>query len=132
MELLDLEQPPPHLGAQLRLGHLLQHEFGLQRAAELAVGGIEAVRRLEAVEPLQGGGCGGVPGGERRVELVDAVPLLGDEADVHRPPAALQDRLEDAVVAGRVGAIDPLAVQAANTRAEAHADHREAAKLISV
>ena len=109
----------------MRLGHVLQHEFGLQRAAELAVGGIAVVRRLEAVEPLQGGGRGGVPGGDRRVELADAVPLLGDEADVHRPPAALQDRLEDAVVAGRVGAIDPLAVQAAHARAEAHADHRD-------
>ena len=32
-------------------------------------------------------------GGERRVELAEAVPLLGDEAEVHRPPAALEDRL---------------------------------------
>ena len=95
------------------------------RAAALAGGGREAVRRLEAVEPLQGGGRGGVPGGDRRVELADAVPLLGDEADVHRPPAALQDRLEDAVVAGRVGARDPLAVQAAHARAEAQADQRD-------
>ena len=51
---------------------------GLQRAAELAVGGVEAVRRLEAVEPLERGRRGGVAGGERRVELADAVPLLGD------------------------------------------------------
>ena len=62
---------------------------------------------------------------ESRVELADAVPLLGDEADVHRPPAARQDRLEDAVVAGRVGARDPLAVQAAHARAEAPADQRD-------
>ena len=53
----------------------LQHEFGLQRAAELPVGGVETVRGLEAVEPLQGGRRGGVPGGERRVELADAIPL---------------------------------------------------------
>ena len=46
-----------------------------------------------AVEPLQGGRRGGVPGGERRVELADAVPLLGDEAEVHRTTAALEDRL---------------------------------------
>ena len=125
MERLDLEHPPPHRGAQVRLGHVLQHEFGRQRAAERAGGGIAAVRRLEAVEPLQGGGRGGVPGGDRRVELADAVPLLGDEADVHRPPAARPDRLEDAVVAGRVGARDPLAVQAAHARADAHADQRD-------
>ena len=37
VELLDLEQAPPHLRPQLRLGHVLQHEFGLQRPAELAV-----------------------------------------------------------------------------------------------
>ena len=42
MELLDLEQPSSHLGPQLRLGHVLQHEFGLQRAAELAVGIVAA------------------------------------------------------------------------------------------
>ena len=29
MELLDLEQAPPHLRPQLRLGHVLQHEFDL-------------------------------------------------------------------------------------------------------
>ena len=98
---------------------------GLQRAAELAVGGVEAVRRLEAVEPLERGRRGGVAGGERRVELADAVPLLGDEAEVHRPPSALENRLEDAVVARRVGAVDALAVQAADARAEAHADHHE-------
>ena len=42
VELLDLEQPSSHLGPQLRLGHVLQHEFGLQRAAELAVGIVAA------------------------------------------------------------------------------------------
>ena len=31
---------------------------------------------------MGGAGRGGVPGGERRVELADAVPLLGDEAEV--------------------------------------------------
>ena len=86
MELLDLEQAPPHLRPQLRLGHVLQHEFGLQRPAEFPVGGVEAVRGLEAVEPLQGGRRRGVPGGERRVELADAVPLLGDEGG-SSPPA---------------------------------------------
>ena len=90
VELFDLEQPSSHLGPQLRLGHVLQHEFGLQRATELAVGGVEAVRGLETVEPLQGGGGGGVTGGERRVELAEAVPLLGDEAEVHRPPAVVR------------------------------------------
>ena len=40
-------------------------------------------------------------------------------------PAALDDRLEDAVVAGRVGAVDRLAVQAGDARAEPHADHPE-------
>ena len=30
-----------------------------------------------------------MPCGERRVELADAVPLLGDEAEVHRPVHAL-------------------------------------------
>ena len=70
----DLEQSSPHLGPQLRFGHVLQHEFGLQRATELAVGGVEAVRGLEAVGPLQRGRRGGVAGGERRVELADAVP----------------------------------------------------------
>ena len=68
-------------------------------------------------------------GGERCVELAEVVPLLGDEAEVHRPPAALEKRLKDAVVAGRVGAIDTLAVQAANARAEAHADHREGGEV---
>ena len=117
---------------QLRLGHVLQHEFGLQRPAELPVGGVEAVRGLEAVEPLQGGRRGGVPRGERRVELADAVPLLGDEAEVHRPPAALEDWLEDAVVAVRVGAVDPLAVQAADAGADRMPTMPKAAKLISV
>ena len=53
--------------------------------------------------------------------------LLGDEAEVPppRPSSALEDWLEDAVVAGRVGAVDALAVQAADARAEAHADHDE-------
>ena len=31
----DLEQAPPHLRPQLRLGHVLQHELGLQRPAGL-------------------------------------------------------------------------------------------------
>ena len=129
VELLDLEQTPPHLGPQLRLGHVLQHEFGLQRATELPVGGVEAVRCLEAVEPLQRGGRGGVPGGERRVELADAVPLLGDEAEVYRPPSTLEDRLEDAVVACRVGA----AVQAADAGGQKRMPTiTKAAKLISV
>ena len=47
--------------------------------------------------------------------------LLGDEAEVHRPPSALENRLEDAVVARRVGAGEALAVQAADARADAHA-----------
>ena len=68
-------------------------------------------------------------GGERCVELAEVVPLLGDEAEVHRPPAVLEKRLKDAVVAGRVGAIDTLAVQAANAREEAHADHREGGEV---
>ena len=46
----------------------------------------DSCRGLKAVEPMQGGRRRGVPGGERRVELADAVPLLGDEAEVHRPP----------------------------------------------
>ena len=78
---------------------------------------------------LWGGGRGGVPGWERRVELADAVPLLGDEAEVHRPPAALEDRLEDAVVAVSVGAVDPLAMQAADAGAEPHADHAEGGEV---
>ena len=35
VKLLHLEQAPPHLRPQLRLRHVLQHEFGLQRPAEL-------------------------------------------------------------------------------------------------
>ena len=49
--------------------------------------------------------------------------------EVHRPTAALEDRLEDAVVAGRVGAVDPLAVQAADSGAEPHADHAEGSEV---
>ena len=45
-----------------------------------------------------------------------------DEAEVHRPPAALENRLEDAVVTALVCAVDPLAVQAADARAEPHAE----------
>ena len=63
-------------------------------------------------------------GGERRVELTDAVPLLGEQTEVHRPPPTLKDRLQDTVVPCRVGAVDALAVQAADARAEAHADQR--------
>ena len=38
-----------------------------------------------------------MPGEERRVELADAVPLLGDETEVHRPPTALETpKREDA------------------------------------
>ena len=59
----DLEQAPPHLRPQLRLGHVLQHEFGRQRASELPVGGVEAVRRLEAVEPLQAADAVACPAG---------------------------------------------------------------------
>ena len=70
-----------------------------------------------------------MPGGERRVELAYAVPLLGDETEVHRPPTALEDRLEDAVVASRIGAVDPLAVQAADSGAEPHADHAEGGEV---
>ena len=70
-----------------------------------------------------------MPGGERRVELADAVPLLGDEAEVHGPTAALEDRLKDAVVAGGVGAVDALAVQAADAGAEPHADHPEGGEV---
>ena len=55
MQLLDFEQAPSYLGAQLRLGHVLQHELGLEDAAEFPVGGVKAVRGLEAVEPLEGG-----------------------------------------------------------------------------
>ena len=63
VELLDLEEAPPHLGSQFRLGHVQQHERGLQRAAELPVGGVEAVRGLEAVEPLRVV-CGPAGGGD--------------------------------------------------------------------
>ena len=73
-----------------------------------------------------------MPGGERRVELADAVPLLGDETEADRPPAALEDRLEDAVVAGRVGAVDALAVQAADAGQNRMPIMPKAAKLISV
>ena len=55
VELLDFEDASAHLGTQLRFGHVLQHELGLEDAAEFAIGGVEAVRGLEAVEPLQGG-----------------------------------------------------------------------------
>ena len=48
---------------------------------------------------------------------------------VHRPPSALEDRLEDAVVAVGVGAVDPLAVQAADSGAEPHADHAEGGEV---
>ena len=58
------------------------------------------------------------PGEERlatqapgRVELADAVPLLGDEAEVHRPPSALENRLEDAVVARRVEVLGRIRLQ---------------------
>ena len=47
----------------------------------------------------------------RRVELADAVPLLGDEADVHRPPSALENRFEDAVVARRVEVLGRIRLQ---------------------
>lgn len=47
-------------------------------------------------------------------------------------PAALDDRLEDAVVAGRVGAVDRLAVQAADARADPMPTIPKAAKLIPV
>ena len=77
----------------------------------------------------EAGAGGGVPGGERRVELADAIPLLGDETEVDRPPAALEDRLEDAVVAVGVGAVDALAVQAADAGAEPHADHAEGGEV---
>ena len=53
----------------------------------------------------------------------------GDEAEVHRTTAVVEDRLEDAVVAGRVGAVDPLAVQAADAGAEPHADHAEGGEV---
>ena len=96
--MFDLQEPPAPLGAQLRLGHVLPHELGLQRAAKLPVGGAEAVRGPESVEPQKRDGHGGVPSGERRVELADAVPLLGEQTEVHRPPSALEDRIHDAVI----------------------------------
>ena len=64
VELFDLEQAPAHPGTQLRLGHVLQEELSLQDTSELTVGGVEAVRCLEAVESLQCGRRGGWPAGK--------------------------------------------------------------------
>lgn len=129
VELLDFQEASAYLGAQLRLGHVLQHELGLEDAAEFTIGGVESVRGLEAIEPLQGGGGGGMAGREGGVELADAFPLLGDQTEADSAAAALQDRLQGPVVALGVGAVDALAVQVADAWAEAHADHGESGEV---
>ena len=108
VERFSLEQAPAHVGAKLRLGHVLQHELGLKYTAEFAIASVETVRGLETVQALKRCGPGGVASRERGVELTDADPLLGDEAEVHRSAPAPDHRFEDTVVARRVGAVDAL------------------------
>ena len=64
-------------------------------------------------------------GREGGVELSDPFPLLGDQREVDGATAALWDFLQGPVVALGIGAVDTPVVQAADTRAEAHADHGE-------
>ena len=60
--------------------------------------------------------AGEMLGPDGRTDRPLAARVVELEVDVHRPPAALQDRLEDAVVAGRVGDGTAKAVPAGSRR----------------
>ena len=54
MELLDLEKPAPDARAQPRLGQVAEQEFGLEDAAQVAVGAVEVILGGARDEALQG------------------------------------------------------------------------------
>ena len=54
VELLDLEQAAPDAAAQLRFRQILQNEFGLEDAAELAIGTVKPILGTEGHQPLEG------------------------------------------------------------------------------
>ena len=52
VELLDLEQTPSDPSPQFRLGHVLKDVFGLEDAAQIAIGPIKAVGGSRAGAPV--------------------------------------------------------------------------------
>jgi len=54
VKLLDFEQSAPDPAAQLRFRQILQNELGLEDAAELAIGAIEAILGAEGHQPFEG------------------------------------------------------------------------------
>ena len=54
VKLFDFEDSAPNAAAQLRFRQILQNEFGLEDAAELAIGTVKPILGTEGHQPLEG------------------------------------------------------------------------------
>ena len=88
------------------------------------------VRSTKAVEAMECCGRSGRSRRERDEELPDALPLLGDQADVHRPAVALGHGFEDAMDPHGLRAVDGLRMCGQN-RVSAYVSCKERRALVA-
>src|SRR5258706_14575424 len=109
IELLALEQTPPHPAPQCGIGEIVEDEDGLIEAPQLAYGPVEVVARAVSQQALEGDGGGRVASRKGGEELAHAIPVGRDPVKMERPLPVAEGRSERAIILGGIKAGDPLA-----------------------
>src|SRR5215470_16960922 len=110
VELLTLEQAPPHPASERGIGEIVEDEDGLIETPQFAYGPVEVVARATGQQALEGhGGCrmAGRKGGE---ELAHAIPMGGDPVEMERPLPVAEQRGKGAIILGGIKTVNPLAM----------------------
>src|SRR5215467_7651234 len=129
MELLALEQAPPHPAPERGIGEIVEDEDRFIEAPQLAHGPVEMVARATGQQALEGDGRCRVAGRKRGEELAHPIPVSRDPVEMQGPLAGAQERGEGTIVPLRIKPVEPLPVEPTDARTEALPKHGESRKI---
>src|SRR5215468_3263174 len=123
MQLFACEQPPADPPAEGGICEIVQDENRLEHPPELTHRTVKVVPWPTGEQPFEGNRRGRLAGRKGGEELTHAIPVRGDPIEMQGALFLTDERGERSIGLLRVDAVNPLAMQAPNTRAKALAKH---------
>src|SRR5215471_8358334 len=129
MQLLAFEQSPTDPTAEGRVRQVVEDEDRLKHAPEFSDRPVKVVPRATGEQPFEGDRRGRLACRKGGEELAHAIPVRGDPVEMQGALSLTDERGERSIGLLRIDAVNPLAMQAPDTRAKTLAKHRKGRKV---